>query len=968
MTTTFNYINRFRKTDKDQKESVTNYRIASKDKDDENRIYGGVFCVPELDYAGMLNRYYKEVLAPGNIEFLTEAQLQNNGPLLVDFDFRFPYETTERQYTKEHLVVLIEAYIEELSRIFDFDESSAYKIYVLEKTRVNRVEEKNITKDGIHLIIGISVERDMQLLLREIMVNKLKDVCCDLNIINTWESVLDKGISEGGTHWQMYGSTKPGCEPYHLTHIYTVGYDPTDGQPSYDSRSTEDSDWAPNWSILIHELSARNRSHPIFRYRNETIRELQKIEKTNRRLTRPALTENTNQNIYQTQRNMESSLLSRFTTEVLRVRTKEQITELLEQFIAENTEQNRQNLNEITWHTMALPKERFNPYDEWIRVGMALKHTSPDLFIVWMAFSAKSDSFKVDDIDAHKEKWDSFEWREGGLSAKSIAYWCKADVPSEYRKVKTRCAEVVLERALGGYEDTNIDTKAIDRKGTTDVDLAAVLYSMFGEDYVCVDIKSNKWYQFVEPRWIQIDAGVGLRNEITEKLRALYTKKLMEYFAFNDTMSEDEDPRKKKKMQKFCEKLGKVCERLGSTSDINNIMTEARHKFHDPDFEKKLDENVYLICFKNGVLDFTAKRKEDLFRRGAPDDYLTKCTNIDYVPINPKVHKPIIDEINDFMYKLFPDPNGEQKEYVWNHLASTMTGLIAELQTFHIYIGGGQNGKSVLIKLMDLVLGEYKGTVPVNMLTDRRGKVGSATPEIMELKGSRMAVAQEPQKGERLNEGVIKEYSSGEDELQGRALYSGKMVKFLPQFNLVICTNYLPEIEGNDHGIWRRVRVVNFKSRFTDNPVDNDADAPYQFLIDRTISKRMDTWKEVFASMLIDRAFQNKGRVVDCAEVISARDAYRQSQDCIAEFIAERIVVDVAGSISKTELNAEFKGWYENSYGRRGGPNAKEVHAEMDKKFKANKKGKVWVGIRISYESDMQAIVDEDDVQDPNDL
>ena len=119
--------------------------------------------------------------------------------------------------------------------------------------------------------------------------------------------------------------------------------------------------------------------------------------------------------------------------------------------------------------------------------------------------------------------------------------------------------------------------------------------------------------------------------------------------------------------------------------------------------------------------------------------------------------------------------------------------------------------------------------------------------------------------------------------------------------------------------------------------------------------------------MLIDRAFANKGRVPDCAEVISARDAYRQSQDCIAEFIAERVVVDPEGSIAKTELNAEFKGWYENSYGRRGGPNAKEVHAEMDKKFKNNKKGKLWVGIRISYESDRQSgTIDDDDIQDAN--
>jgi hypothetical protein len=368
----FHPITRFRKTDKDSKESVTNYRIASK----EHHISGGVFCVPDLDYSGILTKYCKDVLERGNVEFLTEAQLINNGPILVDFDFRFPYETTERQYTKDQLIILIEAYIDELSHIFDFDESSTYRIYVLEKTTVNRVAEKNVTKDGIHLIIAISAERDMQILLRERMVKKLEHLCSDLPITNSWDSVLDKGISDGTTHWQMYGSTKPGCEPYHLTHIYTVGYDPMDGQPTYDARSTEDPDWAPNWSALIHELSARCRKHPIFSYRGETIRELQKIETSGRRSAKP--TYNEIRNNYSSGR-ME---ISRFTTEVLRVRDKKDLYALLDEFIEENNQQNRLSWNEVTWHTMELPKERYDPYNEWIRVGLALKNTSPDLFIV----------------------------------------------------------------------------------------------------------------------------------------------------------------------------------------------------------------------------------------------------------------------------------------------------------------------------------------------------------------------------------------------------------------------------------------------------------------------------------------------------------------------------------------------------------------------------------------------------------
>jgi hypothetical protein len=41
-----------------------------------------------------------------------------------------------------------------------------------------------------------------------------------LPLINSWEDVLDKGITEGTTNWQMYGSRKPGNEAYELTGVF----------------------------------------------------------------------------------------------------------------------------------------------------------------------------------------------------------------------------------------------------------------------------------------------------------------------------------------------------------------------------------------------------------------------------------------------------------------------------------------------------------------------------------------------------------------------------------------------------------------------------------------------------------------------------------------------------------------------------------------------------------------------------
>lgn len=76
-----------------------------------------------------------------------------------------------------------------------------------------------------------------------------------------------------------------------------------------------------------------------------------------------------------------------------------------------------------------------------------------------------------------------------------------------------------------------------------------------------------------------------------------------------------------------------------------------------------------------------------------------------------------MEEIKDFMKKLFPVV--ELHKYMWDHLASTLLGTCKE-QTLNMYVGIGQNGKSVLVNLMEQVLGDYKGDVPLSLLTQQR--------------------------------------------------------------------------------------------------------------------------------------------------------------------------------------------------------------------------------------------------------
>ena len=148
-----------------------------------------------------------------------------------------------------------------------------------------------------------------------------------------------------------------------------------------------------------------------------------------------------------------------------------------------------------------------------------------------------------------------------------------------------------------------------------------------------------------------------------------------------------------------------------------------------------------------------------------------------------------------------------------DHLASCLIGANKN-QTFNVYHGSGSNGKSIIADLMSVTLGEYKGTVPITLVTDARGKIGGTSDEVLKLKGVRYAVMQEPSKGVKLNEGIMKELTGG-DPIQARGLYSESEI-FEPQFSLVVCTNNLFDIESNDDGTWRRIRKCDFLAKFID--------------------------------------------------------------------------------------------------------------------------------------------------------
>jgi P4 family phage/plasmid primase-like protien len=395
---------------------------------------------------------------------------------------------------------------------------------------------------------------------------------------------------------------------------------------------------------------------------------------------------------------------------------------------------------------------------------------------------------------------------------------------------------------------------------------------------------------------------------------------------------DDERTTNRDKKLKRITSITKILKRNG-----DKIMHEAAHIFYVKNFMNLLDSKDHLLCFTNGVVDFKEKR----FREGHPEDYTYKCTNIGYTPLH-QLDPKVVDEVITFMNQLFPDK--ELCEYMWDHAASVLYGKNMN-QTFNIYIGTGRNGKSKFVELMSSILGDYKATIPVSLITKQRVNIGGASPEVAGLVGIRYAVMQESSVNDRINEGPMKELTGG-DAIQCRALYQ-EPITFIPQFKLVMPTNNLPNIESKDEGTWRRIRACEFKSQFKEDP---DPSSKYQFPVDKNLDRKFESWKVVFMSLLVNRTYMTLGNVTDCKMVLMHSERYRKDQDGLASFVHDFVQLSPSGKITTADLLAVFKEHWKMMYGN----NVPQGKALLDyiKKLYANDKsvtfgGTVWRGIKL---------------------
>ena len=381
--------------------------------------------------------------------------------------------------------------------------------------------------------------------------------------------------------------------------------------------------------------------------------------------------------------------------------------------------------------------------------------------------------------------------------------------------------------------------------------LAEYVYEKYKEKFVYTN--NNQWYEFKNHKWNLLDGCYSLRIIILEDVCNDFNNLI------NDSLLKIKN---KIKPLYDINILQKTISNIRRVARLNEIIELLKPKFYTDKFEEMLDTNPDLICFKNGVYDL----KTFEFRDGKALDNISLSTNIDYKPYdeNDIKTKELINILKDILIK------PQIYEYVIDILASCLNGYPD--QKFHCWEGSGGNGKSILgNNLIKEAFGDYYVVVETTMITRKKQASYVASPDKVRLKGRRIGILNEPEGNDSIKVGHMKELT-GSDTITARGLFKSP-ISFKPQFKLVMLCNVKPKVESDDDGTWRRIRVVNFETKFVEKPKKE-----YERKMDRTLEGRIKDYAKEFMGLLIEQYKKNiKNEINEPEEVILKTIEYKEN-------------------------------------------------------------------------------------------
>ncbi len=496
----------------------------------------------------------------------------------------------------------------------------------------------------------------------------------------------------------------------------------------------------------------------------------------------------------------------------------------------------------------------------------------------------------------------------------------------------------------GDQIDSEFILKCLDRNELGDGEL----FKRIHRDKFLFNKATTSWLVWTGHHWEIDHMGVALAD--VERVCEAYAGEAIKISKEINSLNMESDKAKIAHLSGQREALNKRAKKLRAKEGRQSCLHFAQTSDDSISIKgDEIDREPWLLACANGVINL----KTGEFRPGRQTDYLMKASPIEWKGIDepcPQWEK-FQAEIHE--EDMLPETERLMAPFLRRLFGYSLVGACVNHIFVVLYGADGRNGKSTTVEILSDIMGSLAGPIRSEMLLDQKHSTSSAgpSPDIMTLKGLRMAFASETDDGCRISPSRVKLFT-GNDELRARNPNDKYETAFKPSHTLFLLTNFRPHADASDMAFWQRVYIIPFNLMYL---IDEEPAKPNQRKADKDLSEKLKKEASGILAWLVRGCLEwQKIGLNPPPKVRAARDDYRNTEDNISAFIEYCCYRDPDAESGSTELYEKFERWWKKHVSNFPMKH-KKFGMLMKKEFRSEKVGGVYryYGIGINQDDDV---------------
>jgi putative DNA primase/helicase len=376
-----------------------------------------------------------------------------------------------------------------------------------------------------------------------------------------------------------------------------------------------------------------------------------------------------------------------------------------------------------------------------------------------------------------------------------------------------------------------------------------------------------------------------------------------------------------------------------SSGGINAIMSILRRDKRIAFTYEQFDADPSVLNCKGALYNL----RTGSVRPVEPEDYITKSMSCKPAEAKGKDQPTMPAQFLDFMKKI-TSKDGEERQdlakWILFYFGYSLTGETGA-SFFVNFHGGGQNGKSVLLKTMMSIFGDYASPISHDIVIENRF---ASQFDLAGLPGIRLGVLADAGEGQ-LNMKLLKEVTTGEPISAKRKFKKDFLLRAVCK--LAVGTNHQLNLKNTGMDAKRRIRMVPFDWTVPDEEIVPDLE-----------KKLIEEAPEILRLLIYFAGrYYSKGggaKAFPACEIIDeASREYLASQDLVGRWVKNNTEEAPGNGENVDDLYRNFTAWC-------GGEGIKKVmgknkfgeHLSVHiKEKKRDSKGIIYLNIRLTGSS-----------------